>query len=310
MITNADVAAHLKLISQLESLAGSSSFKVKAFQNAAEGVSNCNTFVGVFAANENLENIPGVGKSAAGVIIEYLKTLSSTRLEELSKTVCPASVMEFTRVRGIGVKTAYSFWKEGKVSTFAELVQAVQNSQPWISEKLRKAVLTESTHETKRIPHMQARILAEYVVENLTDIVQWVVICGSIRRKKVDSKDVDLVAVVRPEMKSAVIERLSKLGALNEVGEAKVGVSVEHNGIQMNVDLWFTTADRVGAATLYATGSKEYCVKLRTLAASRGMRLNEKGLFLDDGTERLIASQTESEIIEVLGLPYIEPAER
>lgn len=311
MITNADVAAHLKLISQLESLAGNDRFKVRAFQNAAEGVSSLGVYIGNFAANGTLENITGVGKSAAIVINEYLNTLTSTRLEELSKIACPASVMEFTRVRGVGVKTAYAFWKEGKVSTFAELVQAVQSPQSWISEKLRKAVFEEAAHGLKRIPHEQAKALAQYVVDNLlSDVVHQIMICGSIRRQKTDSKDVDLVAVVSPELRPIVTRRLGELGVLHEVGEAKAGALIEYDGIRMNVDLWYTTADRFGAATLYATGSKEYCVKLRTLAASKGMRLNEKGLFKDDDVTTLIASKTESEIVEALGFSYIEPTMR
>ena len=310
---NKAIANHLKVISQLESLAGTQKFKVKAFATAAETVANLPGPIedspnGLQVNNISIERISGLGKSVAEVIKEFLDTGTSKRLEGLSARVCPASVMECTRVKGVGIKTALVFWKEGKVSNFAELVQSISEPKSWISEKLRAAVLEEAAHETKRVPYEQAKALADFVVDNVRSVVDVVMICGSIRRKKPDSKDVDLVAIVSPQQRPVLINKLASIGTVNETGDAKIGMTVEHDGVRMAVDLWFTTSEQFGAAILYATGSKEYCVKLRTLAASKGWRLNEKGLFDSEG--QCLANRKEEIIVCTLGLPWLEPENR
>lgn len=305
---NKQIVNHLKVISQLESLAGTQKFKVKAFQTASEAVANLNHPIEFYVENDILGSIPGVGTSAAVVIKEFVYTGTSKRLENLSNRVCPASIMEFTRVKGIGVKTALSMWKEGKISNFDELVQAVSKPNSWISEKLRAAVLEEASHMTKRVPYTQAKALADYIVDETHGLVNSLMICGSIRRKRADSKDIDLVVGVDPDQKSNLLDKLASIGAINEFGGSKIGMTVEHDNIRMNVDIWFTQQGQFGAAILYATGSKEYYIKLRTLAASKGLKLNEKGLFNKDGDQ--IAGRTESDVLHTLGLPWVEPENR
>jgi len=54
----------------------------------------------------------------------------------------------------------------------------------------------------------------------------------------------------------------------------------------------------------YFTGSKAHNIALRQIAATRGLKLNEYGLF--EGTRR-VAGRTEDEVYGYLGLRYIEP---
>jgi len=62
-----------------------------------------------------------------------------------------------------------------------------------------------------------------------------------------------------------------------------------------------------GAAMQYFTGSKAHNIALRDRAMSRGLKLNEYGLFrVEDGA--LVAGRTEAEIYDALGLVEI-PAE-
>jgi DNA polymerase (family X) len=307
-MNNKLIADHLKVISQLESLDGAQKFKVKAFQTASEVVANLVNPIEYYIENNTLDGISGIGVSAAIIIKEFVDRGTSKRLESLSNRVCPASVMEFTKVKGIGIKTALSIWKESRITNFVDLVQAVSGPKSWISEKLRLAVIEEAAHETKRVPYEQAKALADHIVDSMREIVDVVMICGSIRRKKPDSKDIDLVAIVSSEQRDSLIYKFGVMGVVNELGNAKLGMTIEHNGIRMNVDLWYADTKSFGAAILYATGSKEYCVKLRTLAASKGWRLNEKGLF--DSTSQRIAGRTESDVLHTLGLPWVEPENR
>src|SRR5262249_8617198 len=60
------------------------------------------------------------------------------------------------------------------------------------------------------------------------------------------------------------------------------------------------------AALQYFTGSKAHNVKLRTLAQRRGLTLNEYGLN-EEASGRLVASATEEEIYQALGMAWVPP---
>ena len=66
----------------------------------------------------------------------------------------------------------------------------------------------------------------------------------------------------------------------------------------------FSDATHFGAQLLAATGSKKHLDELRHLAAQKGFTLKPNGLFK---AKKLIASRTEQEIYQALGLGYIEP---
>src|SRR5260221_4859066 len=89
-------------------------------------------------------------------------------------------------------------------------------------------------------------------------------------------------------------------------GEAKTSV-VTHRGTQ--IDVRVVAAHQLGAARLYFTGSKGHNIKLRQRALSRGWTLNEYALSEIDGG-KVVASETEEQIYEALGLPWIPPVLR
>jgi len=60
---------------------------------------------------------------------------------------------------------------------------------------------------------------------------------------------------------------------------------------------------------IYFTGSKAHNVRIRERAVRAGLKLNEYGLF-DAKSGELLAAETEHQVYERLGLPYIEPTLR
>ncbi|MEE8232350.1 MAG: PHP domain-containing protein, partial [Thermoplasmata archaeon] len=84
-------------------------------------------------------------------------------------------------------------------------------------------------------------------------------------------------------------------------GETKSSVILSDG---MQADLRVLDTECYGAGLLYFTGSKDHNIKLRSLAISLGMRLNEYGVFRGD---EQVAGATEAEAYKALGLPYIEP---
>lgn len=78
-----------------------------------------------------------------------------------------------------------------------------------------------------------------------------------------------------------------------------------------------------GASLLYATGDSEFMYRLRKSASKQGLLLDEFGLWRWKGSTRsgeeqeepkgyweLLASKTEEEVMEELGLKFIPPEQR
>jgi DNA polymerase (family 10) len=86
-------------------------------------------------------------------------------------------------------------------------------------------------------------------------------------------------------------------------GETKSSVLLA-GGFQ--ADLRLVPEESRGAALQYFTGSKAHNIALRDRALSKGLKLNEYGLFRTDTNERL-AGEREEELYAALGLPWIPP---
>ncbi|MFH1449437.1 MAG: PHP domain-containing protein, partial [bacterium] len=77
---------------------------------------------------------------------------------------------------------------------------------------------------------------------------------------------------------------------------------VVKQGVQ--IDLRVVKKGSFGSALQYFTGSKPHNIKLRLMAKEKGLKINEYGVF--KGEEK-IAGETEEEIYQWVGLPWIPP---
>src|SRR6202021_4114721 len=119
--------------------------------------------------------------------------------------------------------------------------------------------------------------------------------------------DIDLiVAASDPRSVMDVLVSMSAVDRVLVRGDAKTSV-VTRRGTQ--VDLRVVRARELGAARLYFTGSKGHNIKLRQRALARGWTLNEYALSAIEGGQ-VVASETEEQIYEALGLPWIPPVLR
>lgn len=306
MSRNQEVAAHLRTIAQVMGLEKTARFKIVAFENAAKTVETLSGPI----EGANLAAIPGIGDSIATTIRQFLATGVSMRFQDLG-TRWPLEALTMTKVDTIGPVTAMKLHSQG-IKNFDELVAAGAAGQ--LNEKLAKAVRFAAAYNVGRIPREVAEAASIFVTRELFKIpgISAVQVCGSVRRKAETSKDVDVVATLLPGAdKEKVLEAFCKLGEKLDGRSIRIAVS----GAFVQVDLWIVEDWHFGAAVVYATGSKDHCVALRTLAKSKGLTLNEYGLFKagepDFVRENQTApSTTEVEVYESLGLRYFDPEER
>ena len=135
------------------------------------------------------------------------------------------------------------------------------------------------------IPRERAEKLAREVMRTLKRRgATKVAVAGSIRRGKLIVGDIDIVAI-DPR----------RTGRRDDIQFGGVAVQV-----------WYTDAEHWGAAMLYATGPAGSNIGRARLAKRKGWKLRQQhGLYDESG--RCIASRTEEEICEALGIECRAP---
>ena len=311
MSVNARVAEVLYEIGEILTIRGDR-FRSRAFNVAAQRVTALTENIDEIRARGELQEIPGVGKSIAGLIEEVLDTGGSRQLEELRESL-PRGVRELMELEGVGPKTAMRLQRELGIVSIDDLEAAAKAQRlrglKGLGEKSEENLLRAI--EEHRM--MQGRFLLGAVLPVIDVLVSYmteseasleVEVAGSARRRRDTVGDIDLL--VASNEAEDVVRRFVSMPPVIRIlseGATKSTVVLEKN---LQVDLRVIPTEGYGAALQYFTGSKEHNVKLRTIAVKKGYKLNEYGLF-DRETEEKVAGEDEEGIYRTLGLDWMEP---
>jgi len=150
----------------------------------------------------------------------------------------------------------------------------------------------------------EAEKLAKRIVKQILPHCERVEVAGSIRRRKEECRDVDVVLIPKPFLWSRIIATLQRTmdAEVLKRGESIAQLTIEG----VNVDLYVASPETFGIVLLLRTGSAAHNIKLSMLAQKKGLKLTHKGLTRGD----VVIGQTEREIFESLDLPYKNPEER
>ncbi len=292
------------------------SFRVRAYESAAQGVESQATDLGKLTAKE-LEKIDGIGKSTAAKIRELIETGKVEKLEGL-RAKHPPGVVALLRIQGLGPKAVKRLRAELGVQSIDDLRRVLaeqklrelkgfgQKSEDKLAESLARL---DAQGAIGRTPISVALPLATRIMARLLEVpgVTHASYCGSLRRFAETIGDVDIVvAASTPEPAMEALVAMNVVERVLVRGAAKTSV-VTHRGTQ--IDLRVVAAHQLGAAQLYFTGSKGHNIKLRQRALLRGWTLNEYALSEIEGG-KVVASETEEEIYAALGLAWIPPVLR
>jgi DNA polymerase (family X) len=309
-LDNQSVARVLVEIADLLEIKGENPFKIRAYRNGAETVATTAEPVAPMTAVD-LQRLPGIGRDLAARIRELIDTGSIPFHQELLAEF-PATLLDLMHLQGVGPKTVALLYRTLNVSTLDELEAAARSGRlrelRGMGAKKQELIL-KALEERKR--HAGRHLLADThdvaaaVLANLrhaspgTDFVP----VGSLRRGAETCGDLDILAIggepglIDAFVRNPVAERV--LGR----GDTKGSVLLR-GGYQ--ADLRLVPPASRGAALQYFTGSKAHNIMLRDLAMSRGLKLNEYGLF-DNATGHPVAGETEEGIYEALGLAFVPP---
>jgi len=317
MISNEFIADFLEQIATLLELKQENKFKIRAYRMAAAKIREIGTTLAKITQIQELENIPGIGKSLAEKIWEIIHTQDCAFYRELVQEM-PLGLLDLLRIEGLGPKRVMQLHQTLGIQDVAQLQLALNQGKladlPGFGKKIIAKIeqgLIHAQERASRFPLYQVLELAKEIVGQLRQIpgVVQVEIAGSVRRWKETAKDLDILATGPAHLSEHVMDIFARLPQVSEVilkGSTKTTVKLRL-GIQ--VDLRFVDPDCFGASMQYFTGSKEHNVALRTLAKAKRLKISEYGLFQinDQGSEIKIAGDQETSVYQCLGLAYIEP---
>jgi len=257
-----------------------------------------------------LDEVPGVGENISKKIEELLKTGKLNYFEGLKKS-SPITLELIDAVPGIGPKKLMVLHDQLAVSTLLDLKKAAEkhlvSKVPGFAEKTEQEILDaleKKGIKSDRISFSEANPIAKKLLNKIRKVssVEKAEAGGSLRRKRPTIGDIDLlVSSKMPKLVAKAILALPEIKKVLASGEKKTSILLE-NGLQ--VDFRVVKPEHWGSALQYFTGSKSHSIALRKIAIKKGLKLSEYGVFKG---KKVLASKTEEEVYNALGLDYIEP---
>ncbi|MBN2475077.1 MAG: DNA polymerase/3'-5' exonuclease PolX [Pirellulales bacterium] len=311
-MTNAEIAAAFEQVADLLEFQGSNPFRVRAYRNAARTIEDLPEPVAKIVADpqRSLTDFEGIGKDLAEKVTTLVGTGSLPMLQELLAEI-PESVLAILRVPGLGPKRAAVLYRELGIASLDELREACQSEKvralKGFGAKTEAAILQGldiASEAQRRILWAQADEQVQAILDHLRPCpaIEQLQPAGSYRRGKDTVGDLDLLAVAK-DAKRAMDHFAAYPGVADVLlrGETKMSIRL---GTGLQVDLRVVPAESFGAALQYFTGSQAHNIVLRSLAKSRGLKVNEYGVFR--GT-KAIAGRTEEDVYGALDLPCFPP---
>jgi DNA polymerase (family X) len=257
-----------------------------------------------------IQNIPGIGKNISQKIKEYLETGKIRYYQNLKKKY-PLNIKELIAIEGLGPKMASSLYKELKIKNLKDLEEKAKEHK--IADLAGFGAKTEKNilESIKFLKKSRDRFLLAEVFPIVEDIkeellkskeVKKITVAGSIRRMKETIGDVDLLVIsTNSERTMESFCSLSDTAKVWVKGPTKTSLRTKQG---FDIDLRIVPEESYGAALQYFTGSKEHNIALRKIAISKGLKLNEYGLFKKN---KMIAGKKEEEIYQCLNMVLPPP---
>lgn len=287
-------------------------FKAAAYDRAKRSIESYHERLEDMARDPNrkLTEIPGIGEDLAKKIMELIEGGKCQYHQEQLKKI-PESLLDLLHLQTVGPQKARLFYRELGIKTMDELEAAARAGRlrdlPGMNKKSEENIL-KALEAFRRSSGRFRLDTADKIAHDLKSYmgefkgIDQVEAAGSVRRGRDTVGDLDLLVTGRDFVDLADhIARYPSVSSVLAKGPDKVSIKLK-NGMQ--VDVRMLERQCYGAALQYFTGSKEHNVALRERAKRRGWKLSEYGLFQGD---KVMASRTEEEIYQKLGLPWIPP---
>lgn len=280
---------------------------------------------------EDLGGLEGIGKGTINRINEILTTGKLAEIKDDAKESDIAEkINELKKIHGIGQKMAYELIVNDNITSIDDLVKKVNSGKFKVNNTIKKGLKYHFLYK-ENIPRKEIDSVSDLLKKNFeiinkknnTDLIY--TICGSYRRQKETSNDIDILVTSKNTPKEKIkdvfkkiIDHLRKIKFIidditdNNPKTKYMGYCQYLDNPIRRIDIRFIEHQSYSAAMLYFTGSKEFNKKMRGIAEIQGFLLNEYGLYIvrEDKENELVPTYSEKEIFEYLGMEYIDPVNR
>jgi DNA polymerase (family X) len=313
-VRNAEIAQALTDLATLYELDGAVRYRVLAYREAARVVRQSPTSVAELARTGRATELPGIGKTLETKIQALVDTGEIPSMTKLLAKF-PPSLIEVTKVPGVGAKTARRLHDELGVTSLDDLRAAAEGERirgmRGLGPKVEENVLDALGKLADDGPS-ERLLLSEVlpVASELADALRAdpasveVEVAGSARRRTETCKDIDLIATASEPVALARALGEHPLVAVAGTPRESGARATTHNGVK--VDLRIVAPDAYGNLLQHFTGSADHNIQLRERAVAMGLSVSEHGIA-EVETGDVARYRTEAEVYERIGLAYIEP---
>ncbi|HLR79117.1 MAG TPA: DNA polymerase/3'-5' exonuclease PolX [Bacillota bacterium] len=310
-INKKDVVKLLETIAIYLEIKGENPFRIAAYRRAAQALERDQRSL---AEIDDFMSIKGIGKGTNALIVEYIETGTSELLKKLEAEI-PKGLIPLLHVPGLGGKKLAKLYQELQVTDATSLKNALENGQveklPGFGKKSAQNILTallDVGKQPERFPIARILPIAEKIDQFLQRIpeVQTYSRAGSLRRMSETVGDIDfIVATNEPDKVRDSVLKMEQIKEVHAKGDTKVSITLA-DVYDVNVDFRLVNAQEFATTLHHFTGSKEHNVKMRQLAKSRGEKINEYGVEIEE-TGEILTFPDEKGFFNHFDLHYIPP---
>lgn len=301
-------------------------FRIRSLKIGLKAIKNVSSTI--ISANQ-FNDIIGIGKGIKDRIDEIIKTKKLTELEQLCSTIDCNNLDkknlkdDLLSIVGVGSSLVDKLLKELKITSVQEFIKLVHTKKLKVSKTIELGIKYYKKLKFN-IPRQEITKTLDFLQKQISQIDDSLIIqiCGSYRRQKLTSNDIDLLItspfIMTPNLKEEekIIQSIvSKLHTSNFlIDDITPSATNKYMGFMnylkfpvRRIDIRFIPFLSWYSGTLYFTGSKNLNLTMRNKAKKLGYKLNEYGLF--KGSKNIYV-ESEEEIFNLLGMKYLEPQER
>ncbi|XP_011163672.1 DNA polymerase beta [Solenopsis invicta] len=322
---NQDLCDFLMELADYERNVSKNVYKYNAYRKAAGTLGALTERV---QSGKEAKKLPGIGEKIAKKIDEFLQTGKLQKLEDIKKDETNVSISLLARVSGIGPAKAKELVEAG-IKTLEDLKK--HQNKLTHHQKLGLKYFDDFEKKIPRAEIVEIEKILKKAIKELNS-AYLITICGSYRRGKEESGDIDVlvthpdyISTAKNEKKKtislkAIVECLEKkklitdtisLGSTKFMGVCRL--SEDKDKPFRRLDIRLTFHDQYYCAILYFTGSDLFNKNMRAHALEKKYTLNEYALKrlttegLPGEAEKITS---EEDVFKFLDLPYKEPKDR
>merc|ERR1712126_755193 len=290
---NADFCEALIELANWEKNVNRNQHKSNAYRKAAQVLSNLDHRI---TSGKEAKALQGIGEKIALKIDEIIETGKLKKLDTIRNDDETVAVNELTRVAGIGPAKAKELFQSG-IDSIDKLKANTE-----VLSKAQKIGLDYVEEFEKRIPRSEIKQIRSKIRKVLKEVDKKYVmtVCGSYRREKDTSGDIDILLthpdfVVNDEktgdkentrcgrLLHVVVEELSSSAIITDTlshGDTKfMGVCrLSEDSVHRRLDIRLIPHNQYYCGVLYFTGSDMFNKAMRSWALEKGFTLNEYSL--------------------------------